>query len=102
MSTLLHYLVLVFATALFTFIYFKFLRFSLDKVLSKEKSFNFIYFSFVARICLTVFFFYILLKYYHDMQELLIVIIIFLVCRYLILRKDRNFAKAKYKRAKKK
>ena len=97
MATILHYLVLVFATALFTFIYFKFLRFSLDKVLSKEKSFNFIYFSFVARICLTILFFYILLKYYHDIQEIFIVIVIFLVCRYLILRNDRNIVKTKNK-----
>ncbi len=93
MATVLHYLILIFATALFAFVYFKFLKYSLDKVLSKEKSFNFIYFSFITRICLTILFFYILLKYYHEIQEIFVVIIVFLVCRYLVLKKDKKVSR---------
>ena len=95
MATIIHYLILVFATGLFAFVYFKFLKYSLDKVLSKEKKFSFIYYSFVARICLTILFFYILLKYYHDVREMFIVIIIFLLCRFFILKKDRAIQKEK-------
>lgn len=90
MATILHYLILIFATGLFSFVYFKFLHFSLDKVLSKEKSFNFIYLSFFARICLTILFFYILLRYYHDIQEMFLIIVIFIICRYFILRNDKK------------
>ncbi len=97
MSTILHYLILIFATAIFAFIYFKFLKYSLDKVLSKEKNFNFIYYSFIIRICLTILFFYVLLKYYNDIQEIFIVIVIFLCCRFLILRKEKNIQKEKTK-----
>ena len=93
MQSILHYLILIFATGLFAFVYFKFLRSSLDKVLLKEKSFNFIYFSFLARIFLTILFFYVLLKYYHSIQELFIVVIVFMICRYIILRKDRKVIK---------
>lgn len=90
MTTILHYLTLIFATSLFTLLYFKFLKFSLDKVLSKEKSFNYIYVSFLIRFCLTLAFFYILLKYYHDIQEILLVIIVFLICRYFVLRMEKK------------
>ena len=93
MQSILHYLILIFATGLFAFVYFKFLRFSLDKVLSKEKSFNFIYFSFLVRIFLTISFFYILLKFYHTIQELFMVVVVFMICRYVILRKDRKAIK---------
>ncbi len=93
MTTILHYLVLIFVTLFFTILYFKFLKFSLDKVLSKEKSFNYIYVSFLTRFCLTLVFFYMLLKYYHDIQEILLVIIVFLICRYFILRNEKKFIK---------
>lgn len=95
MTIILHYLILVFATGLFSFIYFKFLRYSLNKVLSKEKNFSFIYYSFMARVLLTIVFFYILLKYYHNIVDMFIVLVIFLVCRFLILRKDRKIKQRK-------
>ncbi|MBR1544362.1 MAG: hypothetical protein IJ638_00250 [Alphaproteobacteria bacterium] len=93
MANILRYLILIFTTALFALVYFRFLKFSLDKVLSKEKSFNFIYFSFIARILLTIVFFYLLLKYYHDIQEIFMVVIVFLICRFLVLRKDKSSIK---------
>ena len=93
MDKIFHYLVLVFAVGIFSLVYFKLLRFSLDKVVMKEKPFSFLYISFFIRIILTVCFFYILLKYYHDIQEMLIAVVIFVICRYLILRKDKMVIK---------
>lgn len=95
LNSILHYMILFFVTGLFSLIYFKLLKNSLNKVLSKEKSFNYIYFSFILRMCLTLLFFFFVLKYYRSFIEIAIIIVAFVFFRYLSIRKDKNVIKKK-------
>ncbi len=95
LNSILHYMILFFVTGLFSLIYFKLLKNSINKVLSKEKSFNYIYFSFILRMCLTLLFFFFVLKYYRSFIEIAIIIVAFVFFRYLSIRKDKNVIKKK-------
>ncbi len=95
LNSILHYMILFFVTGLFSLIYFKLLKNSINKVLSKEKSFNYIYFSFILRMCLTFLFFFFVLKYYRSFIEIAIIIVAFVFFRYLSIRKDKNVIKKK-------
>ena len=89
LETVLHYLILIFAVGCFSLIYFTLLRQSVDKVLSREKSVNYIYLSFLIRICLAGVFFFFLLKYYRNIRDFIFIILIFICFRYLMIRKDK-------------
>lgn len=88
-QTILHYLILVFVTGLFSMIYFKLLKSSMDKVLSKEKSVNHIYSSFLFRIGLAGLFFFLILKYYKEIEEIVLVVLTLMFFKYLATRKDK-------------
>lgn len=89
LETVLHYLILIFAVGCFSLIYFTLLRQSVDKVLSREKSINYIYLSFLIRICLAGVFFFFLLKYYRNIRDFIFIILIFIGFRYIAIRRDK-------------
>lgn len=90
LQTILHYLILVFITGLFSMIYFKLLKSSMDKVLSKQKSVNHIYSSFLLRISLAALFFFLILKYYKEVEEIVLVVLTLMFFKYLATKEDRR------------
>lgn len=90
MNNLTHYLVIFFATALFTLIYLKLLKNSVNKVIDGKKSFNYIYLSFVLRFVLAAVFLFCMLKYFNDIREIIIVICTFILLKTFYVRKVKN------------
>ena len=89
LETILHYLILIFAVGCFSLIYFTLLRQSVDKIFSREKSINYIYLSFLIRICLAGVFFFFLLKYYRNIRDFIFIILIFIGFRHIAIRRDK-------------
>lgn len=89
LQNIFNYLTLIFITGLFSLIYFYLLKKSMDKVLTKQKSINHIYSSFLLRIFLAGLFFYLILKYYKKIEEFILIILTFAFFRYLATRKDK-------------
>ena len=90
LQTILHYLILGFITGLFSMIYFKLLKSSMDKVLSKQKSVSHIYSSFLLRISLAALFFFLILKYYKEVEEIVLVVLTLMFFKYLATKEDRR------------
>lgn len=94
MNNILSYLIIIFATAIFSIIYFVMLKFGMNKVLSKEDekfgNMGYLYGSFVIRFVLAGIFFFLLLKYYKALDELALIVLTFLVVRYFVIKREKN------------
>lgn len=90
MNSVLHYLLIVFITALFSVLYFLSIKIGVNKVFknSVEGKFNMeqVYFSFLLRFVLAGVFFFFLLKYYREIDEIIIIILTFIVVRFFIIK----------------
>lgn len=90
MNSVLHYLLIIFITALFTLLYFILLKLGVNRLfknsLQGQFSMGQVYSSFLLRFLLAGIFFFILLKYYSELDEILIIVLTFIVVKFFIVK----------------
>ena len=95
MDKILHYLVIIFATGLFSVIYFAMLKSGMKKVLQRSRELNYVemnylYGSFLLRFFLAGVFFFFILKYYKRLDEIILVVATFVFIRYLEIKFEKS------------
>lgn len=94
MQSLYVYLFVIFATALFSIIYFTMLKFGMNRVTTEEDAkfgnLTYFYTSFLIRFTLAGIFFFLMLKYYRALDELALMVLTFLIVKYFFVRREKQ------------